>query len=320
MKQPTVICIGAAVEDVFLKGDIFKPQHEEEGYVEEFKLGSKNDVDEVIFSTGGGATNAAVTFARQGMKAFYMGNIGDDIAGRAVREALRQEQVEVSLMRTHPRLGTGYSTLLLAPSGERTILTYRGASAHYEMSSADFHDKNANWLYITSLGGNFEAMETAIKYAVKHDIKIAINPGKQELQKPKKLRSLLEKCAILSLNKEELAMLFRGETLDDLVKEANKIIPCVVGTNGAKGCVATDGKKLYKAGMYEDVAVVDRTGAGDAFFSGFVAMIARGKSMEQAIIFGSANSTSVVQQIGAKPGILRGDVKLKPMTIRSTEI
>lgn len=60
-----VISVGAAVQDVFLQGELFKPQHEPEGDVEEFMLGSKNEVEHVIFSTGGGATNASVTFARQ---------------------------------------------------------------------------------------------------------------------------------------------------------------------------------------------------------------------------------------------------------------
>jgi sugar/nucleoside kinase (ribokinase family) len=72
--------------------------------------------------------------------------------------------------------------------------------------------------------------------------------------------------------------------------------------------------------MYEDVPVVDRLGAGDAFSSGFVAMIAKGEGIEQAITFASANSTSVVGVIGAKPGILYEDAKLHSMPIEITDI
>lgn len=318
--KASVICIGAAVQDVFLRGAIFKPQHEEEGDVEEFKLGSKNVVDEVIFSTGGGATNAAVTFARQGLKAYYMGKVGDDIPGQAVSAALHEEDVDTSLMGVSRQHGTGYSVLLLAPSGERTILVYRGASTDYGLKMRDFRDERADWLYVTSLGGNFDTLETIFAYAVKHDIKIAFNPGKKELAQASKLRQLLKGCTVLSLNKEELAMLFKGETLEDLVREAGKVVPYVIGTNGPSGSVATDGKKLYKAGMYKDVKVIDRTGAGDAFCSGFTAMILRGESMERAITFASANSTSVVQQIGAKSGILRKEAALKTMSIRVSAV
>jgi ribokinase len=318
--KASVICIGAAVQDVFLRGAIFKPQHEEEGDVEEFKLGSKNTVDEVTFSTGGGATNAAVTFARQGLKVYYMGKVGDDIPGQAVSAALHEENVDTSLVGVSPRHGTGYSVLLLAPSGERTILVYRGASIDYSLKANDFHDVQADWLYVTSLGGNFDTLETIFAHAAKHDIKVAFNPGKKELAQASKLRLLLKGCTILSLNKEELAMLFKGKTLEDLVREAGKVVPYVIGTNGPNGSIATDGTKLYKAGMYKDVKVTDRTGAGDAFCSGFTAMILRGESMERAITFASANSTSVVQQIGAKAGILRKSVEIRNMPIRISAV
>ncbi len=319
-KKPTIICIGAATQDVFLKGEIFAPHRDEDGYVEEFKLGSKNNVDEIVFSTGGGATNGAVTFVRQGMRALYIGKTAEDSAGQAVRHSLQQEGVDVSLVGTTDKYSTDYSVLLLAPSGERTILTYRGASAHYELDSRDFHEKNADWFYITSLGGNYKVLETAMDYAEKHNIKVAINPGKKELAKPDRLLPILKKCTILSLNKEELAMIFKGKTLEELVKSAGQTVQYVVGTDGPHGCIATDGQNLYKAGLYKDVKVIDRTGAGDAFCSGFTAMVIRGESIEDAITFASANSTSVVQYIGAKEGILKNHAKLESMKITIEEL
>jgi len=69
--------------------------------------------------------------------------------------------------------------------------------------------------------------------------------------------------------------------------------------------------------MYEDVEVVDRTGAGDAFGSGFLSQWALGHTLEESIIFASANSTSVVTKIGAKAGILAKDVRLHHMPIHS---
>ena len=67
--------------------------------------------------------------------------------------------------------------------------------------------------------------------------------------------------------------------------------------------------------MYEDVPVVDRAGAGDAFASGLVAKLAQGLSLGDAIIFASANSTSVVATIGAKTGILGRDAVIHPMPL-----
>jgi sugar/nucleoside kinase (ribokinase family) len=79
--------------------------------------------------------------------------------------------------------------------------------------------------------------------------------------------------------------------------------------------MASDGKTVVRAGMYEDVPVIDRTGAGDAFGSGFLSQWATGKSLKQSILFASANSTSVVMTIGAKTGILHSSAKLHEMPL-----
>jgi ribokinase len=316
-----IIAIGAAVQDVFLQGKLFKPHREEDGdYVEEFELGSKNDIEAVTYSTGGGGTNAAVTFARQELHSCYMGRVGKDIAGEAVLDDLHREGVDTALVKEEQDQGTGFSALLLAPSGERTILTYRGASANYTLKEEDFHGMTADWFYVSSLSGNLQVLEVVLKYAKAHNIKVAANPGKGELKQKTELKKLLPELSILSLNKEELQMIFEGDSLEDLVRHAGKHVPCVIGTDGPKGVVAIYDGKLYKAGMYKDVKVVDRTGAGDAFSSGFVAIAASGGSMEDAITFASANSTSVVGEIGAKAGILHADTKLEKMAIQVVEL
>jgi sugar/nucleoside kinase (ribokinase family) len=315
MIKPKIISLGAAVQDVFLQGKIFTPQHEPGGDVEEFKLGSKNEIEGVTFSTGGGATNAAVTFARQGFHSHYLGCIGHDIAGRAVLDNLHLENVDTSLVYYSEELGTGYSTLLLAPNGERTIFTYRGASQRYGLSSEHFHHTPAGWLYISSLSGDFAALKAAMAYAKQHDIKVAINPGKGELAHTHEFKEFLPHITILSVNKEEMHQLFSHEHVEDAIKKARQHVPIVLVTDGPNGSYASATDKLYFAGMYEDVKVVDRAGAGDAFSSGFTAMIAAGESIEQALTFASANSTSVVSQIGAKAGILHAGARLHHMPI-----
>lgn len=311
-----IIAIGAAVQDVILRGRIFEPHRDEDGdKIEEFELGSKNEVDAITHSTGGGATNAAVTFARQGLRSYFMGRIGDDVAGKVVLDALRQDNVDTSLVSYSKELGTGFSTILLAPNGERTVMVYRGASSHYQLKETDFLNRMASWFYISSLSGDMKSLGMIVSYAKKHNIKIAINPGKEELKAKKELKALLPSFDILSLNKEEMSSLFNGETTRDLAIAAAKQVPIVLVTDGPKGSVACDGEKTYKAGMYEDVPVIDRLGAGDAFTSGFVAAIARGQSIEEALTLASANSTSVVTQIGTKAGILHKSARLHDMVI-----
>ncbi len=320
MKNVRILCLGAAVQDVFLQGEIFTAQKEGKEYVQEFTLGSKNEIEAVDISVGGGATNAAVTFARAGLHTQYIGRIGKDEPGKIVLGMLHEEGIDTSLVKYAVKEGTGYSAILLAPNGERTVLTYRGASKSYDLQEKDFHDSKADWLYISSLSGDIAALKTAVSYAKAHKIKIAINPGKGELEHIRQFKALLDDFDILSCNREEMAELFDGKTTREILQKANKHVDLVLLTDGPNGSFASDGVHMFAAGMYEDVAVVDRLGAGDAFTSGFVTRIAEGHSIEQALTYASANSTSVVSKIGAKTGILRQRDHVHTMPIEVTNL
>lgn len=322
MSAVRILCLGAAVQDVFLQGKIFKAHKDEDGDdVQEFELGSKNEFEQVTISVGGGATNAAVTFARQGLHSQYIGRIGDDVAGQVVLDMLHDDGIDTSLVKQTDEVGTGYSAILLAPNGERTVLTYRGASKDYQLHEHDFHHTKADWLYISSLSGDTDALKVALDYAQENDIKVAINPGKGELKHNKKFVSQLKSVHLLSLNKEEMGQLF-GEDLSvkELLQKASEHVNVALLTDGPKGSYATDGSHVFKAGMYEDVPVVDRLGAGDAFTSGFVCKVAEGETIEKALTFASANSTNVVSMIGAKTGILKKSAKLHSMPIEVSNL
>lgn len=313
-----ILSIGAAVQDVFLShSDEFKPVSDRSAHEQFMKLelGAKADVNNINFSTGGGATNAAVTFARQGLHAQFMGTIGHDPAGQAVLDNLDREGVDTTHVSYSKRYNTGYSVLLLAPNGERTILTYRGASTHYDPAHFDLTGSEADWLYVSSLAGSMEALDKIFTQAKKLGIKIFFNPGKGELKQPSKLKGLLEDVDVLSVNKDEAAQIVEGSDWEELARHALHYVPTIIISDGPNGVLASDGKTVVKAGMYEDVKVVDRTGAGDAFGSGFLSQWAVGKSLKDAIVFASANSTSVVTKIGAKAGILDKHTTLHAMPL-----
>ena len=318
-----IICaLGAASQDVFLSGKGIRAQLDPQinEYVEEFKLGAKLDVDEVTFSTGGGATNAAVTFARQSIQSHFIGRVGKDTAAQIVLSELDKENIDSSQMIYDENKGTQYSTVLLADTGERTILVYRGAANGHtvkDYESIDF--AQYEWLYISTFSGAMEPLNTIISNAKKHGVKIAFNPGKGELDKPDLLRGLLADIDILIMNKEEAMQIVSGQTLEELIRHARHYSPVVVISDGPNGVIATDGNTIVEAGMYEDVPVIDRTGAGDAFGSGFLSQWALGKSLKESVIFASANSTSVVTKIGAKAGILQAGTILHDMPIKERE-
>ncbi|MES2875923.1 MAG: carbohydrate kinase family protein [Patescibacteria group bacterium] len=315
---PTILSIGAAVQDVFLShSDEFKPVtdkslHEQ---VMQLEMGAKADVNNIDFSTGGGATNASVTFARQGLHALFMGTIGHDPAGQAVLDDLDKEGVDSRSVSYSKNLNTGYSVLLLAPNGERTILTYRGASTHYDTHHFNLDDVDADWLYVSSMAGDMQVLAAIFDQAKDKGIKIFFNPGKGELKQVAKLKGLLDDVDVLSVNRNEAGQIVEGTSSEELARHLLHYVSLAIVSDGPDGVVATDGTTVVRAGMYEDVKVIDRTGAGDAFGSGFLSQWVTGKSLRDCVIFASANSTSVVTKIGAKQGILHAGTKLHEMPL-----
>jgi len=319
-QMPTIVTIGKATQDVFLKSTNAFGRFEHKGVkYEELPVGQKLDLDEVIFATGGNVTNAAVTFARQGLHSKFAWCIGDDAPSEAIMQSLDNEGIDTSHVFQGDPFKSSYSVILMLAGGERTILNYKGT-----MPGAKDHELDlsvideGDWLYISSLG-DMDLLENIISRAAKHGVKVMLNPAGVELQSTEKLKGLLEDVEVLTVNKEEAQMIVHGETIEELARHARHYCPIVIVSDGPNGAVATDGKTMITAGMYEDVPVLDRTGGGDAFGSGFLSQWAQGKSLREAVVFASANSTSVVQFIGAKEGILHKGVELHDMPLTEKE-
>ncbi len=320
MTLPTIITIGKATQDVFLRSASAFTQFEHKGVkYEQLPVGQKLDLDEVVFSTGGNVTNAAVTFARQGLHSKYSWCLGTDTSSESILQSLDHEGVDTTHVFQGEHFKASYSVILMLSGGERTILNYKGTmpNAHDEELDLSIIEEG-EWLYISSLG-DMDLLEKIISRAAEHDVKVMLNPAGVELKNPEKLKGLLEDVEVLAVNKEEAQMIVHGETSEELVRHAQLYCNTVIVSDGPNGVVATDGKTIVEAGMYEDVPVIDRTGAGDAFGSGFLSQYATGKSLKDSIIFASANSTSVVQSIGAKDGILHKGTVLHDMPLEEKD-
>ena len=313
-----ILSIGKATQDVFLRSDEFDPHKEGKKLYTHLPLGIKMEVEDVTFETGGNATNVAVTFARQGIDAAYVWGLGEDPASQAILSALDKEGVDTSLAEQRQGYQSGYSVIMIATNGERTILNHAGkSSAKFDASVI----RGFDWVYPTSLAqGGLDMLRTIVDEAERSNVKVMLNPAGPELKDITKLKTLLESVEVLCCNKEEMAMIVEGETLEELVLHALRYVPVVIVSDGPNGVVASDGKTIVRAGMYEDVPVVDRTGAGDAFASGFLSQWCQGKTLRESIVFASANSTSVVGSIGAKQGILHKNAKLHEMPIHEKPV
>lgn len=315
-KIPTILTIGKATQDVFLTSSKeFKPFTHKGVQYEQLPLGKKIHVDEVVFSTGGNASNAATTFARQGLHSIWMWSIGTDVASQVILSELDREGIDTKHAVHDSKYRASYSTILLAPNGERTVLNYAGGHTVKQHKNLDLSViDQADWLYLSSLN-DMDLLNQIVSRATQNNTYIMMNPSGLELAETSKLKSLLLDIEVVALNKEEAQEIVSGDTLEELARHLTHYCPVAIVSDGPNGVVATDSHTIVRAGMYEDVPVVDRTGAGDAFGSGFLSQWSQAKSLEESIIFASANSTSVVTKIGAKDGILHTNTKLHQMPI-----
>lgn len=291
-----VVCIGSATRDVFL----YVPQrfftHNE--FV--FRPGAKVDVEEMRYSTGGGATNTAVGFSRLGLRAGIACALGNDDNAWHITKELKREKVDTRLAVKLPSLRTAYSVILTGFGRDRVILCYSHATTMLGKAKIDWGRVNAKWFYVSSLHGENEVLRKIAGQAHRIGAKIAFNPGQRELVLGVKgLKELVGKVEVLILNSEEALRLTRSGDIKRNLKALQEIAGVVVVTEGKEGAHAAQDDWSYSMKPF-DVKVLDVTGAGDAFSSGFVAALAKGKGVEDALPWGSANAASVITRLGAK--------------------
>lgn len=309
-----VITIGTVTKDVFLRVPEDKIC---------FEPGSKTDIGAPMYAVGGGAANAAVLFARQGLKTAALFRAGADREGNDIIHDLKKEGIECWDSRAH-ETSTGHSTIFLFPSGERSIVVYRGASETMPLEIIPFTTLKAKWVYIAPSHISVSVMEKIINHCYCQGIAVAMNPSRFYLeQKAKRLKPLLNQINVLIVNRDEAVYLtgMPREREKDIFARLDALIDGIaVMTDGPRGAWISDGKQIYQAGIFASKKVIDRTGAGDAFGSGFVAGMAMKENIEYALRLGSANATSVVETMGAHTGALTRSAFEKERRWKKVEI
>jgi len=278
-------------------------------------LGSKLRADDFASYPGGGATNSAVAFSRLGLKTACVYKTGTDVFGEGIERELAAEKV--TSLRSSSSLPTDFSTIIVASGGSRTVLVHRGAAS--SLSVRDLNNLNAPWFYINPAGVPFSVISNLVKHLRKQGSKIAFAPSREYLSLgADKLKSLLNRMAVVLLNREEASFLTgvpygQEEKLFAALDAAIEGI--AVMTEGDHGVIVSDGRFRWRAGIFPNRHRLDRTGAGDAFGGGFVSGLIftsescfKGACLDAnirlAIRLGSANAASVVERLGAKPGLL----------------
>lgn len=314
-KQLDIISIGDVVVDDFidLQEDQAWTYEDEQGRkVLAMPFGTKIPYEgrEVINAVGN-ASNAAVAFKRLGLATGFASNVGHDQYGRDIIGALHEEGVDTRFVRVNRGKVSNYHFVLRYES-ERTILIKH---EEYDYQWPQFHGNDIpRWVYFSSIS------ERALDYHddvadwldQNPDVKLAFQPGTFQMDAGvERLKRIYQRSEVLVLNREEAAFVGGGkhEDVHDLMNKLHALGPkIVVVTDGPDGAYASDGENRYKMPLYPDPAPpVDRTGAGDAFASTFVAQLAKGNTLEGALQWAPINSMSVCQKVGAQGGLLTDD-------------
>lgn len=299
-----IVTFGSAVVDIFLDTDVAE-QKGDSGKIMAYPVGSKILLNNLRIDIGGGGTNSAVAFSRLGFKTGYIGKVGNDNYGKEILEMLKKENVKF-LGKVQRKSKSGYSIILDSRQHNRTILTYKGVNNDIKLSDISLRKINTKWFYLSSLlGESFETQKKIAEEFQKQGTKIAFNPSEYLLEK-EDVTPLLNLCDVLILNKEEAGILTKAK---DKAKELYRLGPhIVVITDGEKEVIAYDGEKKYSF-KPKKVKFVEKTGAGDAFASGFVAGQMLGKTIKESLKLGFDESKNVIKHFGAKNNLIKKNIK-----------
>lgn len=259
---------------------------------------------EVVKAVGNSA-NASVAGARLGLSSALVSDLGADQNGDECKAELKKNNVSIKYLTQHKNIATNYHYVLWYEA-ERTILV-----KHNEYPYILPKITAPKWLYVSSLGGASEKYHDEIMtYVEKNpEMKVAFQPGTFQMKLGvEKLKRLYTRTEVFVCNVEESKRILNTEEKDikKLLASIAELGPKIVLiTDGPKGAYLYDGTKSYFMVIYPDPKPpLERTGAGDAFASTFVACLALGKSPFEALRIAPVNSMSVVQYVGAQKGLL----------------
>jgi sugar/nucleoside kinase (ribokinase family) len=310
-KQIDILSVGDIVTDAFIKlfDDQAHAYSNDHGHWLAMQYGTKLPFDHAeIIEAVGNASNAAVAFSRLGLSSGFVTNVGGDQHGRDMISALHKNGVDTRFVRINPDKKSNYHYVLWYKE-ERTILIKHEDYDYHWPSLAP--KETPRWLYFSSISEHaLEYHDQVADWLDKHqDVHLAFQPGTFQMEAgTDRLARIYKRTDVLVLNKEEAALVSGGNVHDvhDLFERLHALGPAVVCiTDGPHGAYASDGHNCFSMPLYPDPAPpLERTGAGDAFASTFVAALAKGNSIEGALQWAPINSMNVVQHPGAQEGLL----------------
>jgi sugar/nucleoside kinase (ribokinase family) len=262
----------------------------------------------IVVPAVGNASNVAVGAARLGLRTAILTAVGGDHPGQDILNVYQKEKVDTEFVRVNRGKPTNQH-FVLTFQAERTILIKH---EKYQYANPAEIDKRTDWVYFSSIAEHTLPFHAKVaRYLAKHPaVRMGFNPGTFQLRfGAKKLAAIYRHTYVLFLNREEAELVLRkpaGTELKKLFDGLHALGPkIVVITDGPKGAYASTGTSRYFMPPYPDPRPpVSRTGAGDAFSTGFLGALIYGLPVHEALRWAPIESMHVVQEFGAQTGLL----------------
>ena len=309
-----ILGIGNAIVDVFVKVDdnfLSKNNLIKSSMkliqIDEFE-NLKNIIKIEKIEAGGSVANTMAGIAYLNGNSFFIGKISSDRFGKIYKQSLEKINVHFSYIEKNENLATGASIIFITPDSERTMCTYLGISSKLSAEDINEHyikDSKLIFLegYLWDKGTTEEMFKKIINLAKKNNIKIAmslsdifcVNRHREDF-----IKLLQDDLDILFGNENEINALTNKKSLFEGIKELQKLNKLIIITRGEKGSLAILKNEMVNCDSVKVDKILDLTGAGDLFASGFLKEYLDKSNIKKCLQTGSELAAKIIQKIGAR--------------------
>ena len=295
-----VIC---KVEDNFLsENQLTKSTMKLVDEVEFKKLLSSLKIEETV--SGGSVANSIVGLSQLGNKVGFIGKVNNDNLGEKYEKGLKKENVEYFYSKKKEELPTGTCLILITPDSERTMCTFLGTAGKINENDVDLSAvKNSEIVFLEGYLWDEGEPKSAFDKAMNLSKKTAMSLSDQfcvDRHKKSFLDLVKNKLDIVFANEQEALSLIEAKNFNEVVSFAKELGKLIVITRGEKGSIVIHNNKVIECEIKKGLEIVDLTGAGDLFASGFLHGYVNNLSMKQSLEKGTEMSSKIIQIFGAR--------------------
>jgi fructokinase len=309
-----ILGIGNAIVDVFVKVDdnFLLKNNLIKGSMKLIEKGEFETLKDTIkiekIEAGGSVANTMAGISYLGGNSSFIGKINSDEFGRIYKKSLEKIKVNFYYSEKNENLSTGASIIFITPDSERTMCTYLGISS--QLSKDDInedHIKDHELIflegYLWDKGISEEMFKHVINLAKKNNAKIAMSLSDVfcvTRHRNDFFKLLVNDLNILIGNENEINELVQKNNLLDSINELKKINKIVVITRSENGSLVILNNEITKCESIKVEKVLDLTGAGDLFASGFLKEYLDKSNINKCLQTGSELAAKVIEKIGAR--------------------